>query len=168
MGQFAAVIVPQYCGAPAEKPGVLEWAIALKALEMAELSHPFSGHPTMGWTGSFPQLGGVPSAPKLAFWELGSSWSASAWGQLPVPKTAQIAAGKNSHKEKGDTRSGARGSSRHCPTCSLSWPPQCCAGLFWTVFCSPSDQRLISRYKIFSEALYSTGLAKQLKGWSSS
>lgn len=41
MGQFAAVIVPQYCGAPAEKLEVLEWAIALKALETAEQSHPF-------------------------------------------------------------------------------------------------------------------------------
>lgn len=48
MGQFAAVIVPQYCGAPAERPGVLEWAIALKVLEMAEQSQPFPGHPTTG------------------------------------------------------------------------------------------------------------------------
>lgn len=48
MGQFAAVIVPQYCGAPAEKPVVLEWAIALKALEMTEQFQPLLGHPPMG------------------------------------------------------------------------------------------------------------------------
>lgn len=63
MGQFAAVIVPQYCGAPAEKPGVLEWAIALKALEMAEQAHPFPGHPTMG----FPPAGGSHQLQSLHF-----------------------------------------------------------------------------------------------------
>lgn len=63
MGQFAAVIVPQYCGAPAEKPVVLEWAIALEALEMAEQSQPFPGRPPMGWMETW----GVPSAPGLAF-----------------------------------------------------------------------------------------------------
>lgn len=62
MGQFAAVIVPQYCGAPAEKPVVLEWAIALEALEMAEQSQPFPGHPPVGWMGTCCQLGGPISS----------------------------------------------------------------------------------------------------------
>lgn len=59
MGQFAAVIVPQYCGAPAEKPVVLEWATALKALETAEQSQPLLGHPPMGWMETCCQLGGL-------------------------------------------------------------------------------------------------------------
>lgn len=144
MGQFAAVIVPQYCGAPAEKLGVLEWAIALKALEMAEQSHPFPAHPTMGWMGPCCQLGGVPSAPNLAFWELGSSWRASTWGQLPVPKAARIIVHKKFRKERVELQ-------KLCPQVQpalphleplLASPPQGCPGMFWIFFCSHLDQRL--------------------------
>lgn len=122
MGQFAAVIVPQYCGAPAEKPGVLEWAIALKALEMAEQSHPFPAHPIMDWMGPCCQLWGVShQLPVLHF----GSWVQVEGHPLGdsclSPKLPGSLSVKNSLRKGGNSRSCAHRSSQLCPTWSLSW-----------------------------------------------